>query len=55
MQQDVFVRGFGSFESPLMTKLHFHRDDAGRLTHLSLSTPPGEDSVQNLRFVRVIP
>jgi len=34
-------------------RMHFTRDSAGRLTELVVSTPPGEDSVQNLRFVRL--
>ncbi|MEO5590492.1 MAG: serine hydrolase domain-containing protein [Gemmatimonadaceae bacterium] len=55
VERDVFVRGFGSWEEPLMTRLHFHRDAAGKLTHLSLSTPSGENAVKNLRFVRVTP
>ncbi len=51
--RDQFMRGFGSWVSPLNAQLQFHRDSAGKLTHLIVSTPPGEDSVRGLRFVRV--
>jgi len=36
-----------------MAQLHFHRDAAGSLTQFTVSTPPGEDSVRGLRFIRV--
>jgi len=50
--RDLFVRGFGRLgETP--AQLQFHRDGTGKLTHLTVSTPPGEDSVRRLRFVRV--
>ena len=29
-----------------------HRDAAGRITHFSVTTPPGADVVRDLRFVR---
>ncbi len=52
VERDLFVRGFGPFGES-MAQLQFHRDKAGRLTHFTVSTPPGEDSVRGLRFVRV--
>ena len=53
VERDLFVRGFGAF-GETMAQLQFHRDAAGSLTHFTVSTPPGEDSVRGLRFVRVI-
>jgi len=53
VERDLFMRGFGSWVSTLNAELRFHRDGAGRLTHFIVSTPPGEDSVRGLRFVRV--
>ncbi|MEO5903258.1 MAG: serine hydrolase domain-containing protein [Gemmatimonadaceae bacterium] len=51
---DLFIRGFGSIEI-LTAQMQFHRDGAGKLTHLTVSTPPGEESVRDVRFVRVSP
>ncbi|MEO6237958.1 MAG: serine hydrolase domain-containing protein [Vicinamibacterales bacterium] len=51
--RDQFVRGFGPVVSTRAVQLQFHRDRAGRLTHLTASTPPGEDSVRDLRFDRL--
>ena len=53
VERDLFIRGFGSWMSALTAELRFHRDAAGRLTHFSVSTPPGEDTIRGLRFVRV--
>ena len=50
--RDRFLRGLG-VDSAVSVRMHFTRDSAGRLTELVVSTPPGEDSVQNLRFVRL--
>ena len=49
--RDRFFRGLG-FDNAVSVRLHFHRDGAGRLSELVVSTPPASDSVQNLRFVR---
>lgn len=51
-ERDSFVRGFGE---SLVGQLQFQRDAGGRLTHLSVSTPPGEESARDVRFIRVIP
>jgi len=51
--RDEFVRGFGPWESATSARLQFHRDTAGRLTHLTVSTHPGEESARDVRFVRV--
>jgi hypothetical protein len=51
--RDRFLRGFGP-EGDVSVRLQFHRDSAGRLSELTLSTPPGENSVRNLRFARVV-
>ena len=51
--RDVFIRGFGPGVEPLLAELRFHRDSAGRLIHMTLSTPPGEDSARGIKFVRV--
>ncbi len=51
VERDYFVRGFGV---SLVGQLQFQRDAAGRLTHLSVSTPPGEESARDVRFIRVI-
>src|SRR5688500_12577704 len=53
VERDQFVRGFGSFLNQFIAQLRFHRDGAGNLTHLTVSTPAGEDSVRDLRFVRL--
>lgn len=55
VEQDRFVRGFGSWVSLLNAQLQFHRDSGGKLTSLSVSTPPGEESARGLRFARVAP
>ena len=55
VQRDQFVRGFGSWLSTLAAHLQFHRDSGGKITHLTVSTPPGEDSARGVRFVRVPP
>jgi len=54
VERDQFLRGFGAWSSPLNVHLQFQRDNAGQLTHLTISTPPGEESVRGLRFVRVV-
>ncbi|MDP9178501.1 MAG: hypothetical protein M3O61_12545 [Gemmatimonadota bacterium] len=53
VERDQFVRGFGPWLNEFIAQLRFHRDGAGKLTHLTVSTPPGEDSVRDLRFVRI--
>lgn len=54
VKPDLFVRGFRSSEL-LTAQIQFHRDVAGKLTHLTVSTPTGEESVRDVRFVRVSP
>lgn len=51
VERDRFVRGLGP-DGALSVRLQFHRDRDRRLTHLTVSTPPGEDSVRDLRFTR---
>jgi hypothetical protein len=51
--RDRFLRGFGS-DGEVSVRLQFHRDSAGRLSELTVSTLPGEDSVRNLRFTRLV-
>ncbi len=53
LASDRFVRGFGS-DGELSVRLQFHRDGAGRVNALTVSTPPGENSVRNLRFIRLV-
>lgn len=53
ISRDRFIRGFGSWVEPLVAEIRFHRNGAGRLTHFTVSTPPGQDSVRGLRFARV--
>ena len=53
IERDKFIRGFGPWVNEFTAQIHFHRDGAGNITHLTVSTPPGEDSVRDLRFVRV--
>jgi hypothetical protein len=55
VERDQFLRGFGPWMSTLSVQLQFHRNNAGQLTHLTVSTPPGEDSVRGLRFLLVAP
>jgi hypothetical protein len=55
VERDQFLRGFGAWSSPLTVHLQFQRGNAGQLTHLIISTPPGEESVRGVRFVRVVP
>lgn len=50
VERDYFVRGFGA---ELVGELRFQRDGAGRLTHFTVSTPPGEESAREVRFIRV--
>jgi CubicO group peptidase (beta-lactamase class C family) len=50
--RDRFLRGFGS-DGEVSVRLQFHRDGAGELSELTVSTLPGEDSVRNLRFTRL--
>ncbi len=52
-ERDMFIRGFGAWVNTLNARLEFHRNRGGELTHFTVSTPPGEDSVRGLRFVRV--
>lgn len=51
VSRDRFFRGLGD-DNAVAVRMHFHRDGAGRLSELVVSTPPAVDSVQNLRFVR---
>ncbi len=51
--RDRFLRGLGA-EGDVSVRLQFHRDRAGRVSELSVSTLPGEDSVRNLRFTRLL-
>jgi hypothetical protein len=53
VDRDRFLRGFGP-DGEVSVRLQFHRDSAGRLSELTLSTPPGENSVRNLRFARLV-
>ena len=53
MQLDVFSRHFGLWNEPLIAGFKFGRDSAGRVTHFSITTPPHDDVVRNLQFVRV--
>jgi len=52
VERDYFVRGFGA---ELIGELRFQRDGAGTLTHFTVSTPPGEESARDVRFIRVPP
>jgi CubicO group peptidase (beta-lactamase class C family) len=51
--RDRFLRGFGP-DGEISARLQFHRDGAGRLRDLSVSTPPGEDSARDIRFTRPV-
>jgi CubicO group peptidase (beta-lactamase class C family) len=54
LERDRFVRGFGSTMGTVFEALlEFHRSGSGSITHLTLTTPPGEESARNIRFVRV--
>jgi hypothetical protein len=53
--RDEFARGFGWWAEPLVARLRFHRSAGGAITHFTVSTPPGEDSVRELRFDRIAP
>lgn len=55
IERDQFLRGLGAWTSPLNVHMQFHRGNAGQIMYLSISTPPGEDSVRGVRFVRVVP
>lgn len=50
--RDRFLRAFGP-EGELSVRLQFHRDGAGRVSELIVSTPPGEASARNLRITRL--
>jgi CubicO group peptidase (beta-lactamase class C family) len=52
-RRDVFIRHFGFWAEPLVARFEFGRDAAGRITHFTITTPPGEDVVRELRFVGV--
>ncbi len=52
VERDYFVRAFGA---GLVGELRGQRDDAGMLTHFTVSTPPGEESARDVRFIRVPP
>jgi hypothetical protein len=52
---DTFARGFGWWAKSLFATLRFHRGASGAVTHFTVSTPPGQDSVRDLRFERVTP
>ena len=52
VERDYFVRAFGS---GLVAELRFQRDGAGMLRHFTVSTPPGEESARDVRFIRVPP
>jgi hypothetical protein len=52
VERDRFLRRFGP-DGELAARLQFHRDRDGRLTHLTVSTPPGDDSVRDLLFTRL--
>lgn len=51
--RDRFLRAFGP-DGDLSVRLQFNRDSARKLTRLTVSTPPGEDSVRGLQFVRLV-
>jgi CubicO group peptidase (beta-lactamase class C family) len=53
MERDVFSRGHGNWREPLNALFGFKRDASGRVTHISITTPPGDDVVRDLRFVKV--
>jgi len=50
--QDQLFRGLG-IDNAVSVRMQFLRDGAGQLSGLTVSTAPGTDSVQNLRFVRL--
>ena len=50
---DLFTRGFGAWNEPLIALFQFSRNPAGRITQFTITTPPGDDVVRDLRFVRV--
>jgi CubicO group peptidase (beta-lactamase class C family) len=52
VSRDGFLRGFGR-DGEVSARLQFHRDNAGRLTELTVSTPSGDDSVRDLRLTRL--
>lgn len=52
MRPDVFNRHFGLWNEPLVAGFEFSRDSTGRITHFTITTPPGADVVRGLRFVR---
>ncbi len=48
--RDVFTRGFGPWDSAINTRIEFHRNPLGTITHFTVSTPPGEDSAVEVEF-----
>ncbi|MEO7610830.1 MAG: serine hydrolase domain-containing protein, partial [Gemmatimonadales bacterium] len=50
---DVFTRGFGPWASATSIQIEFHRNARGTITHLTVSTPPGEDSAVGVEFNKV--
>jgi hypothetical protein len=52
IRPDVFTRHFGIPYEPLVALFEFKRDSAGRISSFTITTPPGEDVVRGLRFVR---
>jgi hypothetical protein len=53
VERDRFLRGFGDWMEIISVRIDFHRDAAGRITHLTASTPAGDSAVQGLRFDRI--
>lgn len=49
----LFTRAFGAWNAPLGVKFQFVRDAGGAITSFTLTTPPGEDVVRDLRFTRM--
>lgn len=53
INQDTFSRHFGAWNEPLVASLTFARDSTGMITQFSITTPPGDDVVRNLVFLRL--
>lgn len=53
VSHDRFLRGLGP-DGEVSVRLQFQRDRAGRVSELTVSTPPGEDSVRHLVFTRLV-
>ena len=53
-EPDIFTRGFGNWNEAIPVRFEFNDADR-RVTHFTVSTKPGEDSVRDLRFVRFQP